>query len=326
MTAKFCPHCGAENTGEFKFCPNCGSQFPETTDNVQPEKQERQVEKPQDTDKVLRCPTCGFINAVDARACDSCGTFLGGAEKEIVENPPPPRHAERAAMENDAARKRTPEAKGKKKGPKHPTEQKTETRKRFHLEPYQSAAIVAALLLGGILVYGLMSSKPTSSAGGGGNAPSQQSTSTGQPSPEVLQEIDRLREVVSKQPDDLGSLLRLSNMLQDNGFYDQAAIYYKRYLNDVPKNVDARVDYGVTLFEGGHTVEAITQIKDALKIDPKHQIGLFNLGIIYLNSGEFNKADSAFKRCVEVNPNSEIGKKAKQTLEQHANITSQEVN
>lgn len=326
MTARFCPQCGAENTGEFNFCPNCGNKFPETSGDIQPEKQEKEVERPQDTREVLRCPTCGFINPVGAKSCESCGTFLGRAERKTVENPPSSRQAEKVTAEREAARKQTLPPKGKKKGVRHSTAPKIEPRKRFRLETYQMAAIVAALLLGGVLIYGLVSSRPTSSPDAGGNMPSQQSTSTNKPSPEVLHQIDRLREVVSKEPGDLGSLLRLSNMLQDNGFYDQAAVYYKRYLDNMPKNVDARVDYGVTLFEGGHIREAIAQIKDALKIDPKHQIGLFNLGIIYLNSGEFDKADSAFKRCVEVNPNSEIGKKAKQTLEQHANFTSQEVN
>ncbi len=324
MTARFCPHCGADLSGEFKFCPNCGRKLPDVDTTTQREEQD----KPKDAVEFRVCPTCGFRNSADARACESCGTFLGGEGKGISDERKYPTSAARVQdQEKEGPRKQIPARKEKKKESRQPVQQKASSGKRFHLETYQVAAIVAALFLGGILVYGLMSSKQTSSSDSGSGTPAQQqSASAGQPSPDILHEIDRLREVVNKEPDDLGSILRLSNMLQDNGFYDQAAIYYKRYLDKVPKNVDARVDYGVTLFEAGHTQEAIAQLKEALKIDPKHQIGLFNLGIVYLNAGEFDKANTAFKECVKVNPNSEIGKKAQQTLEQHANITSQEVN
>ena len=49
--------------------------------------------------------------------------------------------------------------------------------------------------------------------------------------------------------------------------YDQAVIYYKRYIDKVPDNVDARVDYGVTLYESGHTQDAIDQLNQAIKMD-----------------------------------------------------------
>ncbi len=323
MTAIFCPHCGAATSSEFSYCPNCGKKLPEVVTGAE----SGIVQKPGVPSEGVVCPTCGFNNRAGARACESCGTFLGGSQTERVGKKLEPHAVEPAEEVRAVLPKPTASGKEKKKSKQGPP-QKAAVGKRFHLETSQIAAIAAALFLGGILVYGLMSSKSSSSAdnSGGGNMPSsQQSTTGGQPSPDILKEIDRLREVVNKEPDDLVSILRLSNMLQDNGFYDQAAIYYKRYLDKVPKNVDARVDYGVTLFEGGHAQEAIGQLKDALKIDPKHQIGLFNLGIVYLNAGEFDKANAAFKECVKVDPTSEIGKKAQQTLEQHANITSQEV-
>ncbi len=321
MTVKSCPHCGAELSAEFRFCPSCGKQLPDELSGagrVEPGDSHNRSE-------VLVCPTCGFINHSGARACESCGTFLGGARKEPVEEQSAPQTTRREEEKTHPENRPHP-GKEKKKERSQVSQQKSPARKRFHLETSQTAAIAAALLLGGIFVYGLLTSRSTQTGTGGGSMPSQQTATAGQPSADILHEIDRLREVVNKNPEDIGSVLRLSNMLQDNGFYDQAAIYYKRYLDKVPKNVDARVDYGVTLFEGGHTQEAIAQLKDALKIDPKHQIGLYNLGIVFLNAGEFEKANAAFKECVKVDPNSDIGKKAQQTLEQHANITSQEVN
>ncbi len=322
MTARFCPQCGAEVSAGFQFCPSCGSKLPDSSAAPPVGGHGEGGSR----SEMLVCPTCGFKNNPGTKACESCGTFLGGAIKEEVEVQPPAGAVARDEESKEVTTKQARPQRDRKKEPKGKPQQKPPAGKRFHLEASQLTAIVAALFLGAILVYGLMSTRSVApQGGGGGNMPPQQTASGNQPSADILHEIDRLREVVNKNPEDLGSVLQLSNMLQDNGFYDQAAIYYKRYLDKVPKNVDARVDYGVTLFEAGHTEDAIGQIKEALKIDPKHQIGLFNLGIVYLNAGEFDKANAAFKECVKVNSNSDIGKKAQQTLEQHANITSQEV-
>lgn len=324
MTAAFCPHCGAELSGEFKFCPGCGGKLPVNEGKPLSGEGEGQPEEHERVSEVLRCPTCGFLNPVGTRACESCGSFLGNAARETFEKGAAPSVEKNAATENGPAQKHSAK-KRDKKGPKKNAELKTPPAKRFHLESYQITAIAAALLLGAVVIYGLVSSGTSTPPGGGGNMPPQQTSSSNEPSANVLHEINRLREIVNKEPDDIRSLLQLSNMLQDNGFYDQAAVYYKRYLGKKPKDVDARVDYGVTLFEGGNTQGAIKEIKDALKTDPKHQIGYFNLGIIYLNAGEIDKAGEAFKECVKIDPNSDIGKKAKQALDEHANITSQEV-
>ena len=325
MTGRFCPECGAETTGEFKLCPNCGTKLPEVTHESEGKKQEPGEGKA--SDGALRCPVCGFENSSGSKACESCGSFLGGATVERVEGHRLSTIDQGTSAGGEVPRKQShPPTKERRKSPRRTAHEKGPQPKKSHLETYQTVAIVAALLLGAIFIYGLVSSRTHTQPSGGGSMPPQQTSSGGQPSANVLHEINRLREVVGKEPDDLNSLLELCNMLEDNGFYDQAAIYYKSYLNKVPRNVDARVDYGVTLFEGGNSQGGIAQIKEALKIDPKHQKGLYNLGVIYLNTGQFDKANAEFKRCVKVNPNTEVGKKAEQILHEHQNITSQEVN
>lgn len=326
MTAVFCPQCGSETSGEFKFCPSCGAKLPTVSEKTESGEEQKDSQDREDKVEILRCPTCGFINDVGTKACESCGSFLGGVRGEKIARTAPISEPEERQVTAESAQNRPTAQKRNKKGQKQHHEKNQTVGKRFHLEAYQITAIAAALVLGAVLIYGLLSSGPTPSASVGSSAPSQQTTSSGQPNANILHEINRLREVVNKEPDNLQALLSLSNILQDNGFYDQAAVYYKRYLTKMPKNVDARVDYGVTLFEGGNTPEAIDQIKNALKIDPDHQIGLFNLGIIYLNAGDIQEANAAFKKCVKVDPNSDIAKKAKQAIDEHTNITSQEVN
>ncbi len=346
MIARFCPHCGTEELSDYLFCPKCGTRLPEIADTT-PAPERKGVEAkslvhpsqtpskkagnepptPVSTSLTIVCPTCGFENPIGTRACLSCGASLKGSVRHGSELEVPTRAVDRE-LAKDSKREpvRPPLDEGtpkkeKRKEPKSDVTSGLPIKKRFHLDTIQVVTIFAALLLGAVLVYGLVTTKstpPPQDNNAGGNVQQQQPAN--QPNADVLQAIDRLRQVVDKNPTDLASTLRLSNMLQDNEFYDQAVVYYKRYLDKVPDNVDARVDYGVTLFESGHTEEAIAQINQGLKLDPKHQIGYFNLGIVYLNAGDFEKANSAFRKCVSLDSNSDLGKKAEQALEQHANL------
>jgi cytochrome c-type biogenesis protein CcmH/NrfG len=249
---------------------------------------------------------------------------LKGADRDLSLPQAPLEREESAASKSrrqDLPQTEPKETPVRKEKPKATTAPDAFPKKRFHFGTTQMVVVVATLCLGTILVYGIMTTKSVAPQQNDTSSTDvQQQATANQPSADVLHEIDRLRQVVDKNPSDVVSTLRLSNMLQDNGFYDQAVVYYKRYVEKMPDNVDARVDYGVTLFEGGHAQDAISQLTRALDINPRHQIGYFNLGIVYLNTGEFDKASVAFKKCVSVDPNSDIGKKAEQTLEQHANI------
>ncbi len=333
MTARFCTNCGAEVSPGFSFCPNCGTKVqvePEPMSaplNAVPEEVKSSEPERPATPEVLLCPVCGYENILSATSCESCGSFLGSARRTSASEVGKPAAQPTQKVESSAReqQKLQPKKKTKLAVAKHRSQQKAGSAKGFHLEPFQIGWIVAAAVLGGVLVYGLLSSKPTPPPGGQSGGATQQQTTGTQPSQEVLHEIDNLREVVDKNPSDMEATLKLANILQDNQFYDRAVIYYKRYLEKVPDNVNARVDYATTLFEGGHTQDAISELKHALKIDPKHQVGLFNLGIVYLNAGDFSDAMASFKKCVQVDPNSSIGKKAEQTLLQHASLDSQEV-
>ncbi|HEY9166751.1 MAG TPA: tetratricopeptide repeat protein [Candidatus Kryptonia bacterium] len=315
MKSGFCPKCGTEVSSEFAFCPKCGFKLPEIEHG--PVEETTAVS----TGAALICPTCGFVNSPRALSCESCGTSLKSVSRVSIEK------AEQTGSEPQPERITRQESKDQLPKQKRDKTQKEKpqqnVRKKFHLEPFQVAVIVAAVFLGAVLTYGIMtSSKPSQSQQD--DSSTQQAAGSTQPSADILQAIDRLRQVVDKNPSDLVSTLKLANMLQDNTFYDQAAIYYKRYLDKVPTNDDARVDYGVTLFEGGRTQDAIAQLNQAIKNNPKHQVAYFNLGIVYLNAQEIDKATDAFKKCVTIDPTTDIGKKAKQTLDEHMNIPNQQ--
>ncbi|MGC8653018.1 MAG: tetratricopeptide repeat protein [Candidatus Kryptoniota bacterium] len=319
-----CPYCGASISPDFLFCPSCGSKLDSVREFVEQAPSQGDSQKAQTT-KILICPTCGYHNDVTAKACESCGSSLKNVVPVSIpvsatapESQAVPRSSVRGSLKEKQTSKRRDAVRSA-----HPDyDRKKITTGKFKLETYQIVAIVAAIFLGGLVIYGIVSSRGQSNQAETGG----QVQSGNKPSANVMQEIDRLRQVVDKNPSDLSSTLKLANMLQDNQFFDQAAVYYKRYLDKNPNDADARIDYGVTLFEGGNVDGGVGEIKAALKLDPNHQIGYYNLGIIYLNQGKFDEANNEFKKCVSIDPNSDIGKRAKQILEQHANLNkTQEV-
>jgi tetratricopeptide (TPR) repeat protein len=132
-----------------------------------------------------------------------------------------------------------------------------------------------------------------------------------------IQKINELEAKVKANPNDHQLLLELAHSRMDAGFYEQAIQNYKTYLEHHPDDADVRIDMGVCYFNLRDFNTAITEMEKALKYQPKHQIGLLNLGVVNLNAGNLEKAKEYFKKAVEINPNTEAGKKAQQLLTSH---------
>lgn len=146
-----------------------------------------------------------------------------------------------------------------------------------------------------------------------------------------IERINLLEGIVKNNPKDKGAIAELAHLLNDSGFKEKAIEKYKQYLEIDPKNADMVVDMGVCYFELGRDAEtaqnmeetkkyydlAVSNFMDALKISPKHQIAHYNLGIVKMSSGKFEEAKEWWKKTIEINPNAEVAKNAKELLESH---------
>lgn len=141
-----------------------------------------------------------------------------------------------------------------------------------------------------------------------------------------LKEIEALEMKVSENPQDYESILRLAHLYQDTGQLEKSILNYKLYLEKFPDNADARIDLGVSYYQMAFENEsqkdkyfsdAIFEMETALKYDPKHQLGHFNLGIVSLQSGKMDKAKKWLKECIAINPNTPVAQKAMEILNQH---------
>ena len=119
----------------------------------------------------------------------------------------------------------------------------------------------------------------------------------------VFQEINALKAAIEKNPKDAQALVRLANMYHDARKFEEAVQFYKRALLVTPKDVDARTDMGICLYEMGMADDAIAQFRTSLTYEAKHWQTWLNLGIVALSSkSDFKTATEAFGKVEELNP------------------------
>lgn len=132
-----------------------------------------------------------------------------------------------------------------------------------------------------------------------------------------MQLINDLEAKIKQNPEDYKSLLELAHLKNDSGLFDAAIVNYKTYLEKNPKDADARVDMGVCYFNLQDFPNAIKEMETALKYVPDHQIAHLNLGVVNLSAGNIEKSKEWLKKAYDLNPTSEVGKKAEQLLNNH---------
>jgi hypothetical protein len=205
---------------------------------------------------------------------------------------------------------------------KTPARQSVQKSAGKRLEPWQMISIVA--VLGLIVLFVVMElSRDHSSLPASSSAVSVPPLQTMMPTPTVTAPFE---QVVAANPSDPAPLLKLANVLHDNGSYDRAIETYKKYLTMKPADPDARVDLGICYYELGirDTVNATArftlaakEMETASKKSPSHQPAAFNLGIVNLHLGNLEESTKWFRKTVELDKDSELGRKAQQMLSQH---------
>jgi tetratricopeptide (TPR) repeat protein len=281
-----CAKCEGEIQRGDRFCTNCGEPIEWPADaGVQ---QEGAAEE----NGTMVCPQCGTENQPDAAFCSSCGAKLATGQGPKADR--------------SAGAQLRPSARRERGGARRKQEQAAP------MFSWKVIAIFAAIIIVGVLVLEY-SSAPKASP------PAQETAATPAANMQALADMDALEKQAQANPNDMEIVLRTANLAFDNRFYDKAVTYYRRYLAKNPKNADARVDLGVCYYDIGNLDEAQKEMLTALKYDPKHLQGHFNLGIVNLRAGRIKEANEWFKKTVDLAPNSTIGQQAKQFLEQHSN-------
>jgi tetratricopeptide (TPR) repeat protein len=132
----------------------------------------------------------------------------------------------------------------------------------------------------------------------------------------VQERLAHLKEVVRKNPSDAKAAIELARTLQDGHDTSNAIIYYELGLKHDPKNIGARVDYSLCLYQIGRREEAFVQNLRVLKYDPSNAQALYNLGAIYGNAGRSDSASYYWNKLISLHPSGELSHQARQNLAQ----------
>jgi len=275
-----CGDCGGALAPADARCPSCGAS----------------IEKESSSSVPVACGACGQMNQSGGEFCSSCGARLGS------------RPARRDA-----------------KLPKQPrAQQKPAAPQRF--DPWQIVSVAAILALIGYGAYLLIDREKSPPSAPAASAP----PTGGSPLADLKMEsvdVSPLEDAVKANPGDAGARLKLANALEDTHRYDGAIAEYRTYLKLRPKDADARTDLGICYFQKALTdsVNRVTLLHDAATemesafngASRSHQPSAFNLGIVYLHLNQVGDANLWFKKVVDIDPGSDLGKRAQNMLTQH---------
>jgi TolA-binding protein len=303
---RFCPACGSNlsdsfsEAGDFKFCPLCGADLKNVVDN------QRVENNIVSSGKILICDNCGSENSIGNSVCEVCGIKFSGNEviNETSGNIVKERNIPGTTANNKIIRE-------KRKSVKKPLQSTPQAKMIDVKQVWTIIGVVAGVGL--ILLYAAgVFDKPSATQ----NFNQTQTQDSGIDLSN-LEQINELEAKYKANSSDSETLLRLAHLKQDSGLYEQAIINYQEYLANVPDNADARIDMGVCYYNLGKFDEAINTMTKALEYNPKHQIAHLNLGIVNLAANNIAKSKEWFQKAVDINPESDIGKRAQELLKSH---------
>lgn len=77
---------------------------------------------------------------------------------------------------------------------------------------------------------------------------------------------------------------------------------YEYVLKNNPSNLDAKTNVAMTYIATANPMQGITLLREVIASDPNNEKALFNLGILSIQSQQYDKAAERFEKLVEVNP------------------------
>jgi len=111
----------------------------------------------------------------------------------------------------------------------------------------------------------------------------------GDPNAAASAEIERLRQTLEADPNDVGALLALANLNFDIQRWDRARELYTRYLALRPDDADALTDLGICLRAAGEFQAALEKFSKAQALAPDHWQSVYNEVVVRA----FDLADQA---------------------------------
>jgi len=82
----------------------------------------------------------------------------------------------------------------------------------------------------------------------------------------------------------------------------KARDYYNRVLEENPKMLDVKAKVAMTLTYSSNPMEGIMMLREILTEDPDNEVATFNLGMLAITSGQYDKAIERLGKLLQLNP------------------------
>ncbi len=172
----------------------------------------------------------------------------------------------------------------------------------------------------GVLVGWIIGSQQAAGRPAQPSAPAAQSpaaATSGQAAPALDESrAAQLKTAAQQAPNDAATRIQLANMYFDAERFQDAAEWYEAALKITPKDVNASTDLGIAYYYMNQPDKALAQFDRSLAIDPSHGKTFLNIGIVRaFAKQDLNGATDAWQKVLEVAPNTEEARAARQALD-----------
>jgi cytochrome c-type biogenesis protein CcmH/NrfG len=140
---------------------------------------------------------------------------------------------------------------------------------------------------------------------------------------QVGNRIEELKASLESNPQDTTAMLSLAQMYEIAGRFETAAEYYEQYLKLYPDNPQIEIALANAHFRQGHFDAALKIVKDLLKRNPKYELALYNLGVLYAHTNKTDDAIETWQKLIDLYPDSDMARAAQEGMEQLKQIAAE---
>jgi tetratricopeptide (TPR) repeat protein len=190
-----------------------------------------------------------------------------------------------------------------------------------HVSRDAVAVGIAGVFFGLLVGWIIGSQQGTGSAPQPAAAQATSGSAPASPQQQAPQPLDESRATAMKSqaeqnPNDPVIRVQLGNMYFDAERLPEAAQWYEAALKINPKDVNASTDLGIVYYYMNQPDRALAQFDRSLAIDASHAKTLLNQGIVRaFGKQDLNGASASWEKVLQVAPNSEEARAAKQALD-----------
>jgi tetratricopeptide (TPR) repeat protein len=107
---------------------------------------------------------------------------------------------------------------------------------------------------------------------------------------------------IEKAGDAYNDAFAMSDEESKTFYSEKARSFYNKALKESPGNLELKSKLAMTYIGGEETMQGVQLLREVIKTDPKNETAIYNLGILSMQSGQYNKAIDRFKDLIDINP------------------------